>query len=144
MEVVMTDRTLPTGVPPAEITTLLRIEGLVAFGLAVAGFQLLGGNWWVFALLILAPDLSMLGWLAGPKIGARIYNLAHTYTVPALFGAAAYSLGAMWLVPFALIWIAHIGIDRAIGYGLKYPESFQHTHLGMMGKHKGRAVADAG
>jgi hypothetical protein len=131
------------GHPPVEVTTLLRIEGLAALVLAVTAFQVLGGNWWLFALLILAPDLAMLGWLAGPKIGARIYNVAHTYTLPALLGGAAWAFGATWLVPFAMIWIAHIGLDRAIGYGLKYPESFNATHLGVMGKHKRSAVADA-
>jgi hypothetical protein len=141
----MTDHASPTGVPPSEITALLRIEGFAAFAVAVAAFHFLGGNWWVFALLILAPDLSMLGWLAGARTGARIYNLAHTYTLPALIGGAAWMIGAMWLLPFAVIWAAHIGLDRAIGYGLKYPENFRVTHLGVMGKPKKSAatVADA-
>jgi hypothetical protein len=138
----VTDRNSPIGVPPSEVTTFLRLEGLVIFSLAIAAFNMLGGNWWIFALLILAPDLSMLAWFAGPKTGARIYNLVHTYTLPAALGAVAFALGAMWLVPIALIWVAHIGLDRAIGYGLKYPESFRHTHLGVMGKAKGSTVAD--
>jgi hypothetical protein len=145
MEIVMS-RTDVAGVPPAEITATLRLEGFVAFIAALAAFHLTGGNWWLFATLILAPDLSMLGWYAGEKNGARIYNLAHTYTVPALLGAIGFVTGAGWLVSVAIIWIAHIGLDRAIGYGLKYPGSFKNTHLGTMGKHKREAadLADAG
>ncbi len=131
------------GFAPAEITALLRVEGLAAFAAAVVAFQLLGGNWWLFAALILAPDLAFLGVLAGPMVGARAYNLAHTYTLPAALGAVAWLAGAMWLVPAALIWMAHIGIDRALGYGLKYPGIDHATHLGWIGKAKKRApVAD--
>lgn len=141
----MSDRTETAGFPPAGVTTLLRIEGLMVFAAAVAGFHLLGGNWWLFAALILAPDLSMLGMLAGPKAGARAYNLAHTYALPAVLSGIAWAAGALWLLPFALIWVAHIGLDRALGYGLKYPESFHATHLGQIGKaKKGAAVANAG
>lgn len=139
----MSDHKPVIGHPPAEVTTLLRIEGFAAFVIAVTAFQVMGGNWWIFALLILAPDLSMLGWLAGPKAGARVYNVAHTYTLPALLGSVAWALSATWLMPFALIWVAHIGLDRAIGYGLKYPEDFRVTHLGVMGKAKRSAGADA-
>lgn len=134
-----------TGFPPREISMMLRVEGLTVFILAVAAFQLLGGNWWLFALLILAPDLAMLGALRGPEFGARLYNAAHTYTVPAAVGAIAWSAGAAYLLPFALIWIAHIGIDRAVGYGLKYPGLDHQTHLGLIGpaKRKAQKLADA-
>jgi hypothetical protein len=132
------------GIPPKSATYLLRIEGLVALVAAVAAYQAIGGNWWLFALLILAPDLSMLGALAGMKTGVRIYNLAHTYTVPALLAALGWATGVAWLLPVALIWAAHIGLDRAIGYGLKYPADFHMTHLGVMGKHKeAESLADA-
>jgi hypothetical protein len=132
-----------SGFPPTEISALLRVEGLVAFVAAVTAFQLLGGNWWLFAALILAPDLAFFGALAGCRTGARIYNIAHTYSLPAVLGTLAWLAGATWLIPVALIWIAHIGIDRAIGYGLKYPELDHATHLGWIGKAKKRgAVAD--
>lgn len=128
-----------TGFAPPEIITLLRVEGLVLLVSAVTAFHLVGGNWWVFAALILAPDLSMLGLLAGQKIGARIYNTIHTTTFPILLGGIAWSTGVAWLIPVALIWIAHIGMDRAVGFGLKYPALDHATHLGWIGKAKGRS-----
>jgi hypothetical protein len=131
------------GFPPAEVTTLLRMEGLAIFAAAVVAFHVLGGNWWLFAALILAPDLSMLGLLAGYRTGARAYNVAHTYTLPLALGAIGWLSGTAWLVSVALIWIAHIGIDRALGYGLRYPAVEQATHLGWIGKaKKGAGVAD--
>jgi hypothetical protein len=144
MESVMPALNGTSDFPPTEISTLLRVEGLVAFVAAVTAFQLLGGNWWLFAALILAPDLAFFGALAGYRTGARIYNIAHTYSLPAVLGGLSWLTGTAWLVPVALIWIAHIGIDRAIGYGLKYPELDHATHLGWIGKAKKRgAVADS-
>lgn len=117
----------------------LRLEGAAA--LAVAA--LLYGRWelpWTwFALLFLAPDLAMLGYFAGPRIGAACYNLAHSYAL------AALPLGLdLLLAPQAgphttyaaagLIWCAHIGFDRALGYGLKSAEGFRFTHLGKIGR----------
>lgn len=132
------------GIPPASITTLLRLEGLAALIAAVIAYQATGGSWWLFALLLLAPDLSMLGMLAGTRAGARAYNLAHTYAAPAVLALLGWVAGAPWLIPLALIWVAHIGMDRALGYGLKYPSSFEVTHLGVMGKKKRAAtLADA-
>ena len=122
------------GFPPASVANTLRIEGLVIFSATLAAYQFVGGNWWLFAALILAPDLSMLAAFAGSKVGARAYNLAHTYTVPAVLGALALLAGATWLLPVAIIWTAHIGLDRALGYGLKYPGYDHHTHLGLIGK----------
>jgi hypothetical protein len=139
----MTTHTL--GFAPKDVRYLLRIEGLAVLVAAVTAFQTIGGNWWLFAALILAPDLAALGFLAGEKTGARVYNLVHTYTGPALLAAVAWFGGASWLMPIALIWIAHIGVDRAVGYGLKYPEVAHATHLGWMGKasKRGAIVADA-
>jgi hypothetical protein len=135
-----------TGLPPSEITTLLRVEGLVLLAASLTAFQLMGGNWWLFAALILAPDIAMLGALGGPAIGARLYNLAHTTTVPAITGAVAWLAGLPWLLPVVVIWLAHIGMDRAFGYGLKYPGLFHATHLGRIGraKRESTAIADAG
>ena len=131
-----------TGFPPKDVATLLRIDGALIFLAALAAYHLLGGNWWMFALLILAPDLSMLGALAGKQAGTRAYNLAHIYAVPVGIGLIAWFAGATWLIPYMLIWVAHIAIDRALGYGLKYPGSFHETHLGLIGK--GRKLANAG
>lgn len=132
------------GFAPRSVITVLRLEGLVAFAASIAAYQYLGGNWWLFAALLLAPDLAMLGALAGEKTGARLYNLTHTYTLPAVLAAAGGLSGAMWLVEVALIWAAHIGMDRAIGYGLKYPGFDHHTHLGLIGKaRKAEQLANA-
>lgn len=130
------------GFPPSSVTRQLRIEGLVGFVAAVTAYWFLGGNWWLFALLLLAPDLSFLGLYAGEKAGAKIYNLAHTYTVPALLGAIGWFGDIHWLIEIGLIWAAHIGMDRALGYGLKYPGFDHHTHLGLIGK--ARKLANAG
>lgn len=133
------------GFPPHSVTGLLRLEGLAALAAAVTAFWFIGGNWWLFALLLLAPDLSMLGYSAGEKTGAKLYNLAHTYTVPAALGAIGWFGGIGWLVPVALIWVAHIGMDRALGYGLKYPDGFKQTHLGGIGgNRKTQSIANAG
>lgn len=134
----MSSRPAP-GFPPVDVTALLRIEGLVVLVGAVTAYATLGGNWWLFALLLLAPDLAMLGAIRGQRFGARMYNAAHTYTVPAVLGTLAWLAGAGWLVPFTLIWVAHIGLDRAAGYGLKYPGLDHHTHLGLIGKAKRKA-----
>jgi len=88
-----------------------------------------GASWWLFGLLWLTPDLSMLGYLAGPRWGARCYNALHTYLGPATLAAFALVSPHPVLLPVALIWFNHIGVDRLMGYGLKYPEAFQHTHL---------------
>ncbi len=83
-----------------------------------------GASWWLFAGLWLAPDLSLLGYLAGPSWGARIYNAIHSYVTPATLAVSALLLRSPALLPFALIWINHIGVDRLLGYGLKYPAGF--------------------
>jgi hypothetical protein len=129
-----------SGFPPLEVTALLRLEGLAAFAAAVTAFQLTGSNWWLFAALILVPDLAMFGFLANYRIGARIYNFAHTYAVPAVLGGIGWFSGTGWIVAVALIWIAHIGADRALGYGLRYPDLGQATHLGWVGKAKQSAA----
>jgi hypothetical protein len=133
----MTDHTEP-GFPPTHVTTILRIEGLAIFAATLAAYHLIGGNWWIYALLILAPDLSMLGLLAGQKTGARVYNAIHTYTVPVVLAGISLVAGAAWLLPIAVIWASHIALDRAVGYGLKYPDVAHATHLGWMGKAKKR------
>ena len=118
------------GVPRA----LLRLEGLAALMAAVAGYRLLGGNWAWFAALFLVPDLSMLGYLTGAQIGSICYNAAHSYLGAVLLGAAAYTLHSPLVGQLALIWCAHVGFDRALGYGLKYASAFTDTHLGLIGR----------
>jgi len=123
---------------PARTSTvvlLLRIEGLVAAAISAALYARTGASWWLFAALWLAPDLSMLGYVTGrPCWGARIYNTFHTYALPGILALAALILHARGLAPIALIWINHIGVDRLLGFGLKYAEGFGWTHLGYIGK----------
>ncbi|WP_353643394.1 DUF4260 domain-containing protein [Mesorhizobium sp. WSM2239] len=106
------------------------------FGLCVAGYSLSGGSWPLFFLLILAPDLSMLGYLAGPRIGAYAYNLFHTLIMPLCLLAFGFLAGQDLAMQISAIWLAHIAIDRALGYGLKFSTGFQDTHLGRIGRDK--------
>ena len=119
---------------PVSSVRWLRLENLAISALAIWGFALTEASWWLFAALILAPDLGMLGYLASSRVGAFTYNAVHTYLAPALLVGLAVPLGWTWGVSVALVWAAHIGIDRALGYGLKSSESFQQTHLGRIGR----------
>jgi hypothetical protein len=108
----------------------LRVEGLAVLALAVLLYQRGGHSWMLLAVLFLAPDLSFAGYLAGPRVGAVAYNLAHSYVGPAIAAALALLTGRPPVA--ATIWAAHIGFDRALGYGLKYPSGFADTHLGRL------------
>ena len=108
---------------------LLRIEGGVLLATGVLFYWVNGGSWVLFALLILAPDISMLGYLLGTKVGAATYNLAHTYALPASLAVFGVLAGSPLAVSVALVWFAHIGMDRMVGYGLKYTSGFKDTHL---------------
>jgi len=110
--------------------TLLRVEGGVVLGLSVAGYlSLLDGPVWLLLALALAPDLSMLGYLAGPRTGSRLYNAVHTYTVPLTLGAVGFATETRFALLVALVWTGHIGADRLFGYGLKFESGFGDTHL---------------
>lgn len=101
---------------------------------AITGYIFAGGSWQLFLLLILAPDLAMIGYLAGPAVGAILYNAFHVLVWPAvLFVAGLYADSAI-AVQVAAIWTAHIAMDRALGYGLKLTSGFSDTHLGRIGK----------
>jgi hypothetical protein len=108
---------------------LLRLEGLTALISAVAVYAHLRGDGWLFALLLLAPDLAALGYLVNPRVGAWAYNAAHTYAAPAALLAFGVGSGTLLAAQIALIWFAHIGMDRTVGYGLKFSDSAKHTHL---------------
>ncbi len=110
---------------------VLRVEGATLLATSVVLYWSNGGSWVVFALLLLAPDLSMLGYyLAGPRAGAAVYNAFHAYPLPAALVAFGLIGGNTHTVSVALIWFAHIGMDRLVGYGLKYPTGPKDTHLG--------------
>ena len=108
---------------------LLRLEGLAVLVAALALYFDGGHGWLLLAVLALAPDLSMVGYLAGPRVGAAAYNLAHAYVGPLALALGGVLGDSDLAVRLALIWFAHIGVDRAIGYGLKYPTAFKDTHL---------------
>ena len=108
---------------------LLRLEGAVILALSVLLYSTNGESWLLFILLFLVPDLSMLGYLSGPRTGAVSYNLFHTYVLPGLLAALGLLTESPLLVSLALVWFAHIGFDRMVGYGLKYPNGFFDTHL---------------
>jgi hypothetical protein len=126
------------GLPAARgssIQLLLRLEGLGVVVVTALLYARIGVSWWLFAALWLVPDLSMLGYLAGSCRGARVYNAMHTYVGPAALGVCAYLLHAnVVALAIALIWANHIGVDRLLGYGLKYGDGFGFTHLGRVGK----------
>ncbi len=124
-----------TGAP----NVLLLLEALFVLIAAAAAYARSDANWWMFAILFLAPDLSMLGYLAGRKAGAAIYNAGHWYGLP--FACIAWGVfgQASLVLALGLIWIAHIGFDRALGYGLKYSDGFGFSHLGLMSKARGAA-----
>ena len=111
---------------------LLRLEGLAVFIGAIAVY--LDNDYSVLALvlLFLAPDISFLGYLGGARTGAVAYNAVHTYVAPLALGIAGVVADADVPIQVALIWSAHIGIDRALGYGLKYPTAFGDTHFGRL------------
>ena len=122
------------GAATGGVRTLLRLEGLALFAAMIALYVLWGGKWWAFAVLFLAPDLSFAAYLAGPRLGALVYNAAHSTVAPAALLAFGFLLGDPLTARLAMIWPAHIGFDRALGYGLKYGAGFAFTHLGQIGK----------
>ncbi len=122
------------GVTVGSVRTWLRLEGLAAFGAGLALFAISGGDWLLLVPLLLLPDISMVAYAAGPRIGAMGYNLIHNWAI----GFAALLIG-LWLdspavLMLAAVLIAHVGLDRALGYGLKSPNAFQDTHLGRIGR----------
>ena len=123
-----------TGSASGGVRILLRLEGLTLFAGMTLVYAFWGGSWWLYAVPFLAPDLSFLAYLAGPKAGAAVYNAAHSTIIPvALFGIG-FGFAPPLVLSLGLIWLSHIGIDRALGYGLKYQAGFGFTHLGRIGR----------
>lgn len=114
--------------------TLLKTEELAELLLAVAVFAHLPFAWWVLPATFLLPDLSAVGYLAGPRLGALSYNLFHHKALAVACGVAGWLLGVPVLLLAGTVLLAHAAFDRLLGYGLKYPTSFQHTHLGRIGR----------
>jgi hypothetical protein len=123
-----------SGQPMRPVDWILRAEAVALFVAGVVAYLQLGGEPWWLLLLLLVPDVSMLGYLGGPRLGAVTYNLVHNLVV----GLAALAIG--WFAasaPLALagaVLVAHVGMDRSLGYGLKLPTDFKDTHLGRIGR----------
>lgn len=130
----------PATMSEANARLLQRLEGGVMLALGIIAYAWLGHSWLLFALLLLTPDLAMLGYLRSTAVGALTYNLAHTYVAPALLALLGLALGPLTF-GLAAIWTAHIGIDRLLGYGLKLGSGFEHTHLGPIGKARRAEIA---
>jgi hypothetical protein len=113
---------------------LLKLEELFLFGLSLFLFSRSGYSWGWYALLFLTPDLSALGYLINPRVGSWTYNLIHHKG----FAVALYVLGYLRSIPLLMftgtILLGHSSLDRVFGYGLKYPDAFQNTHLGTIGR----------
>ena len=119
---------------PARAWQLVEGAGMALAGLVIAGFAAAGWPWWAWILGLLAPDLFMAGYLFGKRAGAFVYNLGHLYAVPLLFVMAGVGSGEMPWIAAGGLWLAHIGLDRALGFGLKQETGFRDTHLGPIGQ----------
>lgn len=120
--------------------TILRFEGLAYLILACALYQLLGFSWSQFAWWFLLPDLAVLAYVvASPRVGMVAYNITHSSIGAAMVALVGLLTHDVLYWQIALIWFAHIGFDRALGYGLKFPLGFRVTHLGVL---KGMAVRE--
>ena len=113
---------------------MLRLEALAVLIAAVIGYRALGASWLLFAVALLLPDVSLAAYAGGPRVGAAVYNAFHSYLAPALLATVAYFNSSALLWAVCLIWIAHIGMDRALGLGLKFSSAFRDTHLGTVGR----------
>jgi hypothetical protein len=108
---------------------LLHLEGAAVLVACLFGYHWSHGSWPLFGLLFLVPDVFMLGYLANARVGAAVYNAVHTYLGPLALAGYAHLSHRVAIFSLSLIWIAHIGFDRMLGYGLKYPTGFKNTHL---------------
>lgn len=112
----------------------LRVEGLAALGGGAGLYLTLGGELlWLVPLLLLV-DVTMLGYLGGPRLGALVYNLAHNWAAGIVVLAVAWLTASPVIALAGAILVAHTGMDRAAGYGLKYPTAFADTHMGRIGR----------
>jgi hypothetical protein len=126
----MSELAVSDGAVSGAVRFWLRAEGLAVLVLSIVLYGSFGARWWLFLALFFAPDLSMLGYLINTKVGAVCYNVVHSYFLPLALATLAMVLGRSNALPYLFIWFAHIGFDRALGFGLKYPTAFGRTHLG--------------
>ncbi|GAA0413717.1 MAG: DUF4260 domain-containing protein [Bacillota bacterium] len=107
----------------------MHLEGAAVLMISIFFYAMYDFSWFVFAIFLLVPDISMVGYMKNTKSGATLYNIFHSYILPVLLVVIGFLFLYSFLIMIALIWIAHIGMDRMIGYGLKYPTAFKDTHL---------------
>ncbi len=125
------------------VAPILRAEGAAALVAALVVWAQLDANWLLFAVLLLAPDVSMLGYLRGPALGSLTYNLVHNWALGLGAIGLGWALATPWLVLAGVVLVAHVGLDRVLGYGLKYPSAFTDTHLGVIGRARARGAEPA-
>lgn len=125
-------------------TAFQRVENALVAVLVVIAFLHLDFAWWWLVALFLVFDVSAVGYIGGPRLGAVTYNAVHNYTVPAVLIGIALLADARWAAFVGLAWAFHVAADRALGYGLKFADRFTHTHLGDIGdaRRAGPAGAD--
>jgi hypothetical protein len=126
----MNDLQLSNAGVSGQVRIWLRAEGFAVLALSLLLYRASGPSWWVFLALFLTPDIVMLFYLINPKVGGFSYNVVHSYLLPLGLAALAVFLHESGMLAYLYIWTAHIGLDRFLGYGLKYPVAFGKTHLG--------------
>lgn len=134
-----THRAISPDVAPPSIRSWLRLEGAAALVAGVALYLALGGAWLLLLPVLLLPDVSMVGYLRGPRLGAFTYNVVHNWALGLAVLGIGVVTGSTAVTLAGAILVAHVGMDRAAGYGLKAPTSFQDTHLGRIGKRRDEA-----
>ena len=123
-----------SGAATGGVRDVMRWEGVALFVGTTLFYVFSGSPWQAYAILFFVPDLTFLAYLAGPRIGAVVYNAAHVTIGPMVLAMLGLVFAEPALGSVALIWLAHIGLDRALGYGLKYGTGFRYTHLGRIGR----------
>jgi hypothetical protein len=118
------------------VNRLMRAEGLAIFIFGLIAYEFLGFQWGFFILVFFVPDIALLAYFVNAKVGAIAYNISHSYILPLMLFAYGFFVSSSAADKLAIIWVAHIGFDRALGYGLKYARGFRYTHLGKIGRDK--------
>lgn len=126
----MDELTVANGAVSGWVRIWLRAEGFGVFAFSILLYKLTGSSWWLFLTLFLAPDLAILGYLISSRVGGACYNVVHSYISPLILATVAVMTARTGILPHVFIWTAHIGVDRCLGYGLKYSTAFRKTHLG--------------
>ena len=108
---------------------LLHAEGFIVLVCSLCMYQMMDFSWWLFILLLFVPDVSALGYVVNKRVGAVVYNIVHTYVLALIVLGIGYVSELPVMMMLGVIWVAHIGMDRMCGFGLKYPSAFQDTHM---------------